>query len=259
MLGKAVRLAHQFDKGRAHSYWRFLAHKRHERLLATTGADRYRPRLSVRPGLLHPTFGDNRQEDRISVIDRNHAWGCPPEHLRLVEQFLGILAEDASVLGFKRRPGPPHDADHGALRPAVLQQEQCRKRACHVGQVKDVLGPETGSREPAKPLKMRDPLWAVSAPLTSKNDQRDKPFGAIRDGWTSSHDGLLSIAGQSALLERNPALARSIRLRLPYIEPLNYLQIELPRRYRNGDTDERVREGIHLTINGGAAGLRNTG
>jgi phosphoenolpyruvate carboxylase len=97
------------------------------------------------------------------------------------------------------------------------------------------------------------------AELVADETLRARIYGAIRDGWTGTHDGLLAIAGQSALLERNPALARSIRLRLPYIEPLNYLQIELLRRYRNGDTDERVREGIHLTINGIAAGLRNTG
>ena len=97
------------------------------------------------------------------------------------------------------------------------------------------------------------------AELVADETLRARIYGAIRDGWTGTHDGLLAIAGQSALLERNPALARSIRLRLPYIEPLNYLQIELLRRYRNGDTDERVREGIHLTINGIATGLRNTG
>jgi phosphoenolpyruvate carboxylase len=97
------------------------------------------------------------------------------------------------------------------------------------------------------------------AELVADETLRARIYGAIRDGWTRTHDGLLAIAGQSALLERNPALARSIRLRLPYIEPLNYLQIELLRRYRHGDTDERVREGIHLTINGIAAGLRNTG
>jgi phosphoenolpyruvate carboxylase len=51
-----------------------------------------------------------------------------------------------------------------------------------------------------------------------------------------------------------------IRSRLPYIDPLNHLQIELLRRLRTGDGDEaEVREGIHLTINGIAAGLRNTG
>ena len=88
---------------------------------------------------------------------------------------------------------------------------------------------------------------------------RARIFGAIREEWGSAHDGLLDIAAQSALLERNPALARSIRLRLPYIEPLNHLQVELLRRHRDGDADERVREGIHLTINGIAAGLRNTG
>ena len=50
-----------------------------------------------------------------------------------------------------------------------------------------------------------------------------------------------------------------IRSRLPYIAPLNHLQIELIRRHRAGDDDPQVREGIHLTINGIAAGLRNTG
>ena len=97
------------------------------------------------------------------------------------------------------------------------------------------------------------------ANLVTDQALRTHIFGAIRDGWTSARDGLLEIAGQSALLERNPALARSIRLRLPYIDPLNQLQIELLRRYRQGDVDERLREGIHLTINGIAAGLRNTG
>jgi phosphoenolpyruvate carboxylase len=70
---------------------------------------------------------------------------------------------------------------------------------------------------------------------------------------------LLSILEQKSLLERNPPLARAIRNRFPYIDPLNYVQLELLKRYRNGDTDERVVQGIHLTINGIAAGLRNSG
>ena len=57
----------------------------------------------------------------------------------------------------------------------------------------------------------------------------------------------------------NPALARSIRNRFPYLDPLNHLQVELLRRYRAGETDERTKRGIHLTINGIAAGLRNSG
>jgi phosphoenolpyruvate carboxylase len=100
---------------------------------------------------------------------------------------------------------------------------------------------------------------AAYADLVADRTLRTGIFGAIRDGWTSAHDGLLDVVGQSVLLEHNPALARSIRLRLPYVEPLNYLQVELLRRHRDGDADERVREGIHLTVNGIAAGLRNTG
>jgi len=61
------------------------------------------------------------------------------------------------------------------------------------------------------------------------------------------------------LLEKNPLLARSIRNRFPYLDPLNHVQIELLKRHRAGDADERVVQGIHLTINGIAAGLRNSG
>jgi phosphoenolpyruvate carboxylase len=70
---------------------------------------------------------------------------------------------------------------------------------------------------------------------------------------------LLAITGQSALLDDNPTLARSIRNRFPYLDPLNHLQVELLRRYRSGQIDERTKRAIHLTINGLAAGLRNSG
>jgi len=69
----------------------------------------------------------------------------------------------------------------------------------------------------------------------------------------------LRITQQSRLLEDNPTLERSIRNRFPYLDPLNHLQVELLRRYRAGDTDVRTRRAIHLTINGLAAGLRNSG
>jgi phosphoenolpyruvate carboxylase len=65
--------------------------------------------------------------------------------------------------------------------------------------------------------------------------------------------------GEESLLESNPLLARSIRNRLPYLDPLNHMQIELLKRYRGGDTGHDVVTGIHLTINGLAAGLRNSG
>ncbi len=70
---------------------------------------------------------------------------------------------------------------------------------------------------------------------------------------------LLSITGRVDLVDDNPPLARSIRNRIPYLDPLNHLQVELLRRYRAGQTDERTKRAIHLTINGLAAGLRNSG
>jgi phosphoenolpyruvate carboxylase len=84
-------------------------------------------------------------------------------------------------------------------------------------------------------------------------------FGQIHNEWEHTNEALLAITGQSSLLEKDPDLATVIRSRLPYIDPLNHLQIELIRRRRRGDDDEAVRDGIHLTINGIAAGLRNTG
>jgi phosphoenolpyruvate carboxylase len=84
-------------------------------------------------------------------------------------------------------------------------------------------------------------------------------FDAIRSGWTLTHDQLLSVTGQSRLLEKNPGLDTSIRLRLPYIEPLNLLQIELLKRHRAGEDDPRIAEGIQLSINAIATALRNSG
>ena len=88
-------------------------------------------------------------------------------------------------------------------------------------------------------------------------------FAAIRAEWDSTHQALSLITGEAERLQSNPALARSIEHRFPYLDPLNHLQVELMRRYRNrneGDpANERLQRGIHLSINGVAAGLRNTG
>ena len=81
----------------------------------------------------------------------------------------------------------------------------------------------------------------------------------IEAEWTQSHDALLEISGQKALLADNPRLAESIRSRLPYVDALNHLQVDLLRRRRGGDDDIRTHKGIHMSINGVAAGLRNSG
>lgn len=91
-----------------------------------------------------------------------------------------------------------------------------------------------------------------------------KIFAAIHAEWTRTNDALNLITGEKERLASNPTLSRSIQYRFPYIDPLNHLQVELMRRYRDAiktekPVNERVQRGIHLTINGVAAGLRNTG
>ncbi|WP_309611474.1 phosphoenolpyruvate carboxylase, partial [Sphingomonas sp.] len=102
-------------------------------------------------------------------------------------------------------------------------------------------------------------IAARYAALVEDDATRDAIFGRIQDGWQRTHDCLLAISGQSHLLENKPALDSSIRLRLPYIEPLNLLQIELIKRHRAGETDARISEGIQLSINAIATALRNSG
>jgi phosphoenolpyruvate carboxylase len=88
-------------------------------------------------------------------------------------------------------------------------------------------------------------------------------FTAIKAEWERAHAALTLITGESQRLQSNPALARSIEHRFPYLDPLNHLQVELLRRYRHRregqDGVDRLQRGIHLSINGIAAGLRNTG
>jgi phosphoenolpyruvate carboxylase len=88
---------------------------------------------------------------------------------------------------------------------------------------------------------------------------RRRIFGTIEAEWQRTQAALALITGEKQRLSANPGLARSIRHRFPYIDPLNHLQVELVRRWREGRADERDRMGIHLAINGIAAGLRNTG
>ena len=88
-------------------------------------------------------------------------------------------------------------------------------------------------------------------------------FSAIQAEWQRTNDALSLITGEPHRLASNPSLARSIEHRFPYLDPLNYLQVELMRRHRtqraNDPSAGRVDRGIHITINGLAAGLRNTG
>lgn len=102
-------------------------------------------------------------------------------------------------------------------------------------------------------------LAARYSELVADAELRHRVFDKIR----TEHDRTIAmhklITGQDDLLADNPALARSVFNRFPYLEPLNHLQVELLRRYRDGDDDELVQRGILLTMSGLASALRNSG
>ncbi|NOT44903.1 MAG: phosphoenolpyruvate carboxylase, partial [Acidobacteria bacterium] len=108
-------------------------------------------------------------------------------------------------------------------------------------------------------------IAARYAELVEDRRLATRVFSAIRAEWTRTNDALATITGAPDRLHANPALARSIAHRFPYLDPMNHLQVELLRRARSrtrrrgGATDERLQRGIHISINGIAAGLRNTG
>ena len=100
------------------------------------------------------------------------------------------------------------------------------------------------------------------ASLVSDKRVRDKVYGELEQQWKLTRHALTMITGNKSLLTGNPALARSIKHRFPYIDPLHHLQVELIRRLRQSEAQpasERAKRGVHIAINGIAAGLRNTG
>jgi phosphoenolpyruvate carboxylase len=88
---------------------------------------------------------------------------------------------------------------------------------------------------------------------------RNRVFTMLETEFTRTRSMVLAVAEQAELLEKNPVLARSIRLRNPYVDPMSLLQLELLRRKRAGESGEGLDRAITATINGISAGLRNTG
>ena len=102
-------------------------------------------------------------------------------------------------------------------------------------------------------------LAARYADLVADESLRARVFGKIRDEHERTIAMHKLITEQDDLLADNPALARSVFNRFPYLEPLNHLQVELLRRYRSGESDDRIQLGILLTMSGLASALRNSG
>ncbi len=104
------------------------------------------------------------------------------------------------------------------------------------------------------------------AGLVEDEALRERIFPRIKAEYERSCTALLAITGQRALLDRNPVMRRSITNRFPYLDPLNHVQVEMLRRYREQtargsaeEASERVRRGVHISINGIASALRNSG
>jgi phosphoenolpyruvate carboxylase len=95
--------------------------------------------------------------------------------------------------------------------------------------------------------------------LAAATADADRFFAEVVAEHTRSVWAARVISGHDDLLYDNQALARGVRYRIPYIAPLNHLQVALLRRWRGGDQSELVQRGIHLAINGVATGLRNSG
>jgi phosphoenolpyruvate carboxylase len=101
------------------------------------------------------------------------------------------------------------------------------------------------------------------AELVEDVSVRDRVFALLEEEFLRTRRALLSITGQKELLEANPVLFRSIRLRNPYVDPMSLVQVDLLRRKRAGDNTDGVNFALNYalggTINGIAAGLHNTG
>jgi phosphoenolpyruvate carboxylase len=103
------------------------------------------------------------------------------------------------------------------------------------------------------------PLARLYAGLVSDSALRDRVFSLIAAEYQRARGMILLITDQERLLEKHPAIARSVRLRNPYVDVLSLIQIELLRRKRSGIVDGEIDYVLAGTISGIAAGLRNTG
>ena len=144
----------------------------------------------------------------------------------------------------RARPGRGGTAAHDVQRLDVLQGDH-RQRAAHAAQ---------GRHQDRRALRLARAGRGHSHAGLRRHSRR------IR----ADKSAILAITGQQALLEREPVLANSVQLRNPYIDPLNYIQVEMIRRLRalpdkTGAEADAIRDVIELTINGVSGGLKNTG
>ena len=136
---------------------------------------------------------------------------------------------------------------------------------------------ERGQRDELEAMYRRWPFWHSTLDLIgmvmAKADMRIaacydewlvpkelQPFGEVlRSRFAAATGAVTAITGHSDLLEDNPVLRRSIDVRNPYVDPLNIVQADVLRRFRENAEDAALRDALLVTVNGIAAGMRNTG
>ena len=134
-----------------------------------------------------------------------------------------------------------------------------------------------GQRDPLQAMYRDWPFWHSTldliAMVMAKADMRIaacydewlvpddlQPFGdALRRRFAAASGALLDVTGHDDLLAGNPVLRRSIDVRNPYVDPLNIVQADLLRRFRDSSDDAVLHDALLVTVNGIAAGMRNTG
>ncbi len=97
------------------------------------------------------------------------------------------------------------------------------------------------------------------ASLVRDESLRNRVWKMVVEEFERTRRMLLLVKRQEKLLEKNPVLSRSIRLRNPYVDPMSLIQVDLLRRKQLGDNSEELNYALGATINGIAAGLHNTG
>jgi phosphoenolpyruvate carboxylase len=107
-------------------------------------------------------------------------------------------------------------------------------------------------------------IAALYSTLVADAEIRRRVFGLIEAEFARTEAAILAVTAQKQLLGNEPVLLRSVQLRNPYIDPLNYLQVEMLRRLRAEKSPGAVEKAalqsvIELTINGISGGLKNTG
>ena len=102
-------------------------------------------------------------------------------------------------------------------------------------------------------------IAALYADMVNNVALRQRVFGLLQEEFLRTENVILSVTGQKELLQNNPVLYRSIRLRNPYVDPMSMIQVDLLQRKRAGVRDNALDYAIAATINGIAAGLHNTG